>query len=541
MVAMAAHVAILMKRYIDLILAGRKTVESRLTKTPRVPFGVIESNDVIYFKCSAGPYMARAVAGRVVFHDDLTPDKVAALQRSDNAAICGDDAYWQFKRSSHYATLIELKDVAPTNMGPPLAPSNGIAWFVCQAELLPQVCEVTLTEGAVRNYYVRVPAAAPQPKTPQALRPIEMLMPDGNTMRTAILDDHMIRWRQWREYFQRFGVQAGDRVRFERSAPWRYRVSFISTSQRSTTMTPKPNPPTATAPSLEAYVSVECVEQLIRQARAEDLGPPQRDVTTDCLIPADATTRAVIRSRQVGVLAGAALLIPIARCYDPNITVTVALRDGSKLQGESLVAQFDGPLSSILTMERVALNFLTHLSGIASLTREYVLAVAGTAAKIYDTRKTLPGLRGLQKYAVTCGGGHNHRFGLYDAMLVKDNHIAHLPAGDLTTALNGAIAEANCRGPAPKFVQVEVDTLDQLERVLACSLHAVLLDNMDLNQLADAVAMRNKLAPKVQLEASGGVNLETVRQIAQTGIERISVGALTHSAPALDLGLDILT
>lgn len=305
-------------------------------------------------------------------------------------------------------------------------------------------------------------------------------------------------------------------------------------------MTPTPDLPNTAAPALEQYVGVERVEQLIRQARAEDLGPPQRDITTDCLIPAHATTRTVIRSRQVGVVAGAALLMPIARCYDPNITVTVALRDASKLEGESVVAQLDGPLRSILTMERVALNFLTHLSGIATLTQQYVLAVAGTAAKIYDTRKTLPGLRGLQKYAVACGGGFNHRFGLYDAMLVKDNHIAHLPAGDLTTALCGAIVEAHCRGPAPKFVQVEVDTLDQLERVLACPLDAVLLDNMDINQLTEAVAMRNKLAPKVQLEASGGVNLETVRQIAQTGIERISVGALTHSAPALDLGLDIL-
>ena len=540
MTVMAAHVAILMKRYIDLILQGHKTIESRLTKTPRTPFGQIEPNDRIYFKCSAGPYMATAVAGEVAFHKGLTPAKVAALRRAHNGAVCGDDAYWQWKRGSRYATFIELRQVEPTDTGPPLAPSRGIAWFVCQLDLLPPMWQVTLTAGALRHHYVRVPAAPPAPNTPYAHRPIEMLMPDGRAVRSDILDDNMIRWRRWRDYFHRFGVNAGDQIRFERISPWRYRVSFISQNKPVNPSMTNPRPPTDPGPKLDQYLSVERMEQLIHQAKAEDLGPAARDVTTDCLIPAGATARAVVRARQAGVLAGAALLAPIARCYDAAVVVTCALRDGQRLKPGSVVAQLDGPLRSILTIERVALNFLTHLSGVATLTAQYVQTVAGTAAGIYDTRKTLPGLRGLEKYAVVCGGGRSHRRGLYDAVLIKDNHIAHIAPEDLPAALSGAIAEARCRTPAPRFVEVEVDTNAQLELVLACPVDIVLLDNMNVDELAQAVAVRDKLAPKVELEASGGVTLDSVAQIARAGVNRISVGALTHSAPALDLGLDIL-
>lgn len=525
---MATHVAILMKRYVDLIVQGRKTVESRLTKMRRAPFGAIEPNDRIYFRCSSGPYMATAIAGKVSSHDRLTPAKIATLRRKYNRAVCGDDAYWQWKRDSRYATFIELLDVEPTDTGPQLPPSRGIAWFVCEPEPLPEAWQVTLTEGAVRNCYVRLPVKSP------ATRPIELLMPDGSVVSTDIRPDGMLRWRGWGGYFRSFGVTAGASVRFERSVPGRYLVTFNGPHQHAeTTMTD-------TGPELSRYISARRLGQLIRQARAEDLGPSARDITTDCLIPADATARAVVRSRQAGVLAGAAILVPIAQCYDSALTVTAALPDGGQLVPGAVVAEISGPLRSILTMERVALNFLTHLSGIATLTAQYVLAVAGTQAGIYDTRKTLPGLRGLEKYAVVCGGGRSHRIGLYDAVLVKDNHIAHIAAADLPAALNDAIAAARGSQPAPKFVEVEVDTLAQLEQVLGCSVDAVLLDNMDAAKMTRAVALRAKLAPNVQLEASGGVALDTVARIARTGVDRISVGALTHSAPALDLGLDIL-
>ena len=538
---MAAHVAILKKPYIRLILEGRKTVESRLTKTNRPPFGMIQPNDRIYLKCSAGPYMAVAVAGAIDSHDQLTPRKIQAVRRKYDKTVCGHDEYWASKRDSRYATFIELLKVKPTDTGPPLAPSSGPAWFVCQPDLLPQSCQATLTGGAVRNCYVRVPAVPPDPDAPHALRPIELLMPDGRVVRTDIRDNGLIRWRGWGDYFRRFGVQADDKIGFERASAWRYRVLFACEHKRKKpAMTRPTETPADEDPRLSEYISQKRLEQLIRQAKAEDMGPPRRDITTDCLIPARASGRAALRARQKGVLAGCSLLAAIARCYDPDLVVSCSIVDGQALKSGSAIAHVDGSLRSILTMERVALNFVTHLSGIATLTAEYVRAVAGTRARIYDTRKTLPGLRGLEKYAVACGGGESHRIGLYDAMLVKDNHIAHIPADELPTALNDAIAKARRRQPAPRFVEVEVDTLKQLELVLSCAIDVVLLDNMDANELRQAVAIRDKHAPKVQLEASGGITLENVAKIARTGVDRISVGAITHSAPSLDLGLDIL-
>ena len=182
MADMAVHVAILMKRYIDLILQGHKTVESRLTKTPRAPFGVIEPNDRIYFKCSAGPYMATAVAGDVESCKDLTPDKVSALCRKHNQAVCGDDQYWQAKRESRYATFMQLRDVEPIDFGPPLAPSSGIAWFLCQPDPLPESCFATLTDGALRNCYVRVPGLPVAENGDRICLPIELTMPDGQVI-----------------------------------------------------------------------------------------------------------------------------------------------------------------------------------------------------------------------------------------------------------------------------------------------------------------------------------------------------------------------
>lgn len=271
----------------------------------------------------------------------------------------------------------------------------------------------------------------------------------------------------------------------------------------------------------------------------EDMGPDRLDITSELLVPADARATARMRARRGGRLAGAALLGQIAAAYDPAITVQTLKTDGANLERGDVVTTFTGPLRSILAMERVALNFVTHLSGIATLTARYVAAVEGTAAGIYDTRKTIPGFRGLAKYAVVCGGGHSHRMGLYDAVLVKDNHIADIPLEQLADVVTRLIEDARRRNSAPNFIEIEVDRLDQLERVLPCSPDIVLLDNMDVPQLREAVAMRNRLAPKVKLESSGGVTLETVRAIAETGVDRIAIGALTHSAPALDLGLDI--
>ena len=299
--------------------------------------------------------------------------------------------------------------------------------------------------------------------------------------------------------------------------------------------------PTAPAQSdLFAFVTPAELETLVTLARREDMGPDARDLTSELFIPATLTGRALFRARKPGQLAGVAIIPTVARLYDPRLTTHPLLTDGSALHADQALAEVAGPLRSLLAMERVALNFLTHLSGIASLTARYRAATAGTRAVICDTRKTIPGLRQLAKYAVVCGGGVSHRLGLYDAVLIKDNHLAHLGLPDLAQAVQQAVARARVLQPAPKFVQVEVDTLAQLERVLPVQPDMVLLDNMTPDLLRQAVALRDRVAPNVQLEASGGVNLDTVRDIARTGVDRISIGALTHSAPALDIGLDVL-
>lgn len=297
------------------------------------------------------------------------------------------------------------------------------------------------------------------------------------------------------------------------------------------------------SPRLADYASPELVRTAIAWAVEEDLGPVRRDITTQTLVPESARTTAAMRSRKPGCLSGLALLPEIVRAYDPSITLRLPKQDGQSIAPGEVAAEFTGSLRSILMMERVALNFTTHLSGIATLTAQYVALTKGTRARICDTRKTLPGLRAFQKYAVACGGGTNHRIGLFDAMLVKDNHIAHLSLQELPHALATAIRAARRATPAIAFVEVEVDTLEQLAQVLAMPTDArpdmMLLDNMGPDLLRQAVSMRDAKAPNVLLEASGGVNLQTVAAIAQTGVDRISIGALTHSAPSLDLGLDI--
>jgi len=270
------------------------------------------------------------------------------------------------------------------------------------------------------------------------------------------------------------------------------------------------------------------VEQAVATALEEDLGGVG-DITTNTIIPPDAQGDASIIVRKPGVIAGLDLAAASFRSLDPDVRFTRIVEDGGKVEAGATIARIAGKTRALLTGERTALNFFGRLSGIATLTAAYVAAVEGTHAKIVETRKTTPGLRALEKYAVRCGGGTNHRFGLYDAVLVKDNHIA--AAGGLAEALN---AVRTAVGHLVK-IEVEVDTLDQLEKVLRFPIDAVLLDNMDAGTLKRAIAL---VKGRVITEASGGVTLESVREIAKTGVDLISVGALTHSARSLDSSLE---
>ncbi|MFV0445902.1 MAG: carboxylating nicotinate-nucleotide diphosphorylase [Planctomycetaceae bacterium] len=277
-------------------------------------------------------------------------------------------------------------------------------------------------------------------------------------------------------------------------------------------------------------------QTLIDLALAEDLSQ-LGDVTSATLIPAEARGTVQIVARQRGVLSGLPLASMVFQQVDPRIEVAPRVSDGARLERGTIVADVTGPVRGLLTGERTMLNFLTHLSGIASLTRRFADAIAGTRAVLLDTRKTLPGYRLLQKYAVRCGGGQNHRMGLYDAVLIKDNHLAAwISSGSHTIA--EAIQSARAQVPTDVTVEVEVDSLRQLREALSAGPDIVLLDNMTLDLLRESVALRDELASNVRLEASGGVTLETVREIAETGVDRISSGALTHSAIALDLAFD---
>jgi len=298
-------------------------------------------------------------------------------------------------------------------------------------------------------------------------------------------------------------------------------------------------PPHGNRTSLPAEVAgdealVAEAAELVRLAVAEDLGPG--DATTAACMPPDRTVSATIVTRSDGVAAG---LWVVARVYDAlpgGVAVALDAADGELIRSGRKLATVTGLAAPILTGERIALNFVQHLSGVATLTRAFVDAVAGTRAVICDTRKTTPGWRRLEKYAVRCGGGTNHRMGLYDALLLKDNHLA-LAGKDLAAV----VSDARRRTGTAMTIEVEVETLEQLEAALALPVNMVLLDNMPLGDLREAVALRDRLTRRngPLLEASGGVTLETVRAIAETGIDRISVGALTHSAPALDVGMDV--
>jgi nicotinate-nucleotide pyrophosphorylase (carboxylating) len=272
------------------------------------------------------------------------------------------------------------------------------------------------------------------------------------------------------------------------------------------------------------------IEPVVRLALAEDLGRAG-DVTAKACIPEDARMRAVFATRKPGVLAGIDCVRLAVLAMDPRASVDLKLRDGQAFEAGTVLAEVEADARAFLSAERTALNLLGRLCGIATLTRAYVDAVEGTGARIADTRKTTPGLRALEKHAVLCGGGLNHRFGLDDAILIKDNHVA--VCGGVGEAVRRAKAAA---GHLMK-VEVEVDGLDQLDEALTERPDVIMLDNFSLVDLRQAVS---RVAGAVTLEASGGVNLETVRSIAETGVDVISVGALTHSAASLDIGLDAI-
>jgi nicotinate-nucleotide pyrophosphorylase (carboxylating) len=279
-------------------------------------------------------------------------------------------------------------------------------------------------------------------------------------------------------------------------------------------------------------------EAAVARALDEDLGG-RGDITSMASIPAAQRGRATVVSRGEGVLAGVRVAEIVAS--RAGLQLAVHAEDGARLARGTRVATLEGPFASILAHERTVLNFLTLLSGNATLAARFVDAVRGTRAAICDTRKTVPGLRTLQKYATRCGGATLHRIGLFDAVLLKDNHLGAFAAGTLAERVRQAARSARAAGPVA-FVECEVDSLAQLDELLALEqgvLDMVLLDNMGPATLAEAVRRRDARAPHVQLEASGGVRLDTVRAIAESGVDRISVGAITHSAPALDLGLDL--
>jgi len=279
-------------------------------------------------------------------------------------------------------------------------------------------------------------------------------------------------------------------------------------------------------------LSAASIDRVVRAALEEDA--PWGDLTSEALIPESATARAELVARESGVFSGGAVFAAAFRLTDPRITVEILAADGADFSPGDVLATAAGPARGVLTAERIGLNFVQRMSGVATLTSHYVAEVAHTAARIVDTRKTTPGLRAFERQAVRDGGGRNHRHSLSDAVMAKDNHLAILTAQGLS--VTDALLQAKGRLPHTTHIEVEVDRLDQIEPVLAAGIGTIMLDNFSLDDLRAGVA---QVAGRAVVEASGGVDLTTVRAIAETGVDVISVGALTHSARALDLGLDI--
>lgn len=306
------------------------------------------------------------------------------------------------------------------------------------------------------------------------------------------------------------------------------------------------------APIFSKSTQQDCL-QLIEMAILEDIDATNlatgMDCTTAAIVPRSSYATAAFVSRSDGIICGVELVKLALQRWAPNVELKVNVDDGERVDAGQTIGVMRGLAHDILTMERTCLNFMCRLSGISSLTRRFVDRISGTAACVLDTRKTTPGWRRLEKYAVSCGGGRNHRMGLYDAIMIKDNHLAFFRSqvkkeGEvIPVAIRTAkrwIDEHASELPSGKatVLQVEVDTLEQLRVALATDCDIVLLDNMNSEHLREAVEIRNQTSPEILLEASGGVNLESIVEIAKTGVERISVGAVTHSATNFDIGLD---
>lgn len=290
---------------------------------------------------------------------------------------------------------------------------------------------------------------------------------------------------------------------------------------------------------------LEDLSDILRLAIREDLDRSV-DITTMAIVPPGISGSAALISRSAGVAAGIDLIDEMISELDVAIQWDQRVGDGENIEPGQVLSVLHGDARDLLTCERTILNVICRLCGIASLTKQFVQAIAGSNARVYDTRKTTPGWRRLEKYAVRCGGGHNHRLGLYDGILIKDNHLAchavkHgelLDAGQAVRLAKEFVASQAVRFEHPPMIEVEIDRISQLEPALLANPNIILLDNMNCDQLRECVSIRNRIAPEVQLEASGGVRLNTIAAIAQTGVERISVGALTHSAIVHDIGLD---
>ncbi len=326
----------------------------------------------------------------------------------------------------------------------------------------------------------------------------------------------------------------------EESAAWRLIELALAEDLNATTVST-----TSAAIDIGAVFSMTTVDSSLDHATGQRTNEMERDLTCAALVDPAATATIDVVIRREGVLAGVRVAELVFERLDPTVSWTTLLRDGTAVGAGDVVSRVSGSLRSLLIGERTALNFLMHLSGIATQTRRFVDVIAGTKAVILDTRKTLPGWRLLEKYAVRCGGGTNHRMGLSDGVLIKDNHLAAWTAagGAESHSIAAAVRQARYwlqsrRGPVAVSIEVEVDTLEQLRDALDGSPDIVLLDNMGPVQLRDAVKLRDELAESVRLEASGGIMLGNLREIAETGVDRISIGALTHSAPALDIAFD---
>ncbi len=302
----------------------------------------------------------------------------------------------------------------------------------------------------------------------------------------------------------------------------------------------KPKRPPSTIPMDRLKTrALQSLQPLLTLALDEDIGPG--DLTTDVLIDSEAEAEGRLIACAGGVVAGLLFVGPILRRVDARLGFEPEVEDGAGVQTDRLLGRITGPIRPMLTAERTMLNFLQGLSGIATLTRKYIDAVAGTGVVVLDTRKTTPGWRYLEKYAVRAGGGTNHRTGLHDGVIIKDNHLAVRAPNHVGETIAGLVHEARSRISPEIPIQVEVERLDYLEEVLASEPDVVLLDNMTVQTCRDAVALRGRLFDDggPALEASGGISLDNVRRFAETGVDRISIGALTHSAPILDMSLEI--